>query len=257
MKVVILAGGFGTRLSEETDIKPKPMIEIGEKPILWHIIKIYSYYGFNDFIICLGYKGYIIKEYFSNYFLHQSDVTMDLEKNSMEILQSKAEPWKITLVDTGLNTMTGGRIKRVQKYINNETFMLTYGDGVGNINIKGLLEFHKKHNKFATITAVQPPGRFGALNLDNQDNVLSFQEKPKGDNAWINGGFFVLEPKIFDYIEGDGTWWEREPMDRLAREWQISAFLHRGFWHPMDTLRDKNYLEQLWQSGQAPWKIWE
>jgi glucose-1-phosphate cytidylyltransferase len=257
MKVVILAGGFGTRLSEETDIKPKPMIEIGERPILWHIIKIYSYYGFNDFIICLGYKGYIIKEYFSNYFLHQSDVTIDVEKNSMEIHQSKTEPWKVTLVDTGLNTMTGGRIKRVQKYINDGTFMLTYGDGVGNINIRELLEFHKKHNKFVTITAVQPSGRFGALNLDKQDKVLAFQEKPKGDNAWINGGFFVLEPQIFNYIEGDETWWEREPMERLAKEGQMSAFLYRGFWHPMDTLRDKNYLEQLWQSGQAPWKIWE
>jgi glucose-1-phosphate cytidylyltransferase len=257
MKVVILAGGFGTRLSEETDIKPKPMIEIGERPILWHIIKVYSYYGFNDFIICLGYKGYIIKEYFSNYFLHQSDVTIDVEKNSMEIHQSKTEPWKVTLVDTGLNTMTGGRIKRVQKYINDGTFMLTYGDGVGNINIRELLEFHKKHNKFVTITAVQPSGRFGALNLDKQDKVLAFQEKPKGDNAWINGGFFVLDPQIFDYIEGDETWWEREPMERLAKEGQMSAFLHRGFWHSMDTLRDKNHLEQLWQSGRAPWKIWE
>jgi len=256
MKVVILAGGFGTRLSEETDIKPKPMIEIGEKPVLWHIIKVYSYYGFNDFIICLGYKGYIIKEYFSNYFLHQSDVTIDVEKNSMEIHQSKTEPWKITLVDTGLNTMTGGRIKRVQKYINNETFMLTYGDGVGNVNIRELLEFHKRHDKYATVTAVQPSGRFGALNLE-QDNVLAFQEKPQGDNAWINGGFFVLEPQIFNYIEGDETWWEREPMERLAREGQMSGFLHRGFWHPMDTLRDKNHLEQLWQSGRAPWKIWE
>jgi len=257
MKVVILAGGFGTRLSEETDIKPKPMIEIGEKPILWHIIKIYSYYGFNDFIICLGYKGYIIKEYFSNYFLHQSDVTMDLEKNSMEILQSKAEPWKITLVDTGLNTMTGGRIKRVQKYINDETFMLTYGDGVGSINISELFEFHKKHNKFATVTAVQPSGRFGALNLDKQANVLSFQEKPKGDNAWINGGFFVLEPKIFDYIEGDETLWERKPVENLAKDGELIAYKHSGFWHAMDTLRDKNYLEQLWKSGQAPWKIWK
>jgi len=257
MKVVILAGGFGTRLSEETDIKPKPMIEIGEKPILWHIIKIYSYYGFNDFIICLGYKGYIIKEYFSNYFLHQSDVTMDLEKNSMEIHQSKAEPWKITLVDTGLNTMTGGRIKRVQKYINDETFMLTYGDGVGSINISELFEFHKKHNKFATVTAVQPSGRFGALNLDKQANVLSFQEKPKGDNAWINGGFFVLEPKIFDYIEGDETLWERKPVENLAKDGELIAYKHSGFWHAMDTLRDKNYLEQLWKSGQAPWKIWK
>jgi len=257
MKVVILAGGFGTRLSEETDIKPKPMIEIGEKPILWHIIKIYSYYGFNDFIICLGYKGYIIKEYFSNYFLHQSDVTMDLEKNSMEIHQSKAEPWKITLVDTGLNTMTGGRIKRVQKYINDETFMLTYGDGVGSINISELFEFHKKHNKFATVTAVQPSGRFGALNLDNQANVLAFQEKPKGDNAWINGGFFVLEPQIFNYIEGDETLWERKPVENLSKDGELIAYRHLGFWHAMDTLRDKNYLEQLWKSGQAPWKLWK
>lgn len=257
MKVVILAGGFGTRLSEETDIKPKPMIEIGEKPVLWHIIKIYSYYGFNDFIICLGYKGYIIKEYFSNYFLHQSDVTMDLEKNSMEIHQSKAEPWKITLVDTGLNTMTGGRIKRVQKYINDETFMLTYGDGVGSINISELFEFHKKHNKFATVTAVQPSGRFGALNLDKQANVLAFQEKPQGDNAWVNGGFFVLEPQIFNYIEGDETLWERKPVENLAKDGELIAYKHSGFWHAMDTLRDKNYLEQLWKSGQAPWKIWK
>jgi len=256
MKVVILAGGFGTRLSEETDIKPKPMIEIGEKPILWHIIKIYSYYGFNDFIICLGYKGYIIKEYFSNYFLHQSDVTMDLEKNSMEILQSKAEPWKITLVDTGLNTMTGGRIKRVQKYINDETFMLTYGDGVGNINISELFEFHKKHNKFATVTAVQPSGRFGALNLE-RDNVLAFQEKPQGDNAWINGGYFVLDPQVFNYIEGDETLWERKPVENLAKDGELMAYKHSGFWYAMDTLRDKNYLEQLWQSGRAPWKLWE
>ncbi len=257
MKVVILAGGFGTRLSEETDIKPKPMVEIGGKPILWHIMKIYSYYGFNDFVICLGYKGYVIKEYFANYFLHQSDITIDLKANSMEIHQSKAEPWKITLVDTGLNTMTGGRIKRVQKYIGSEPFMLTYGDGVGNIDIQALLEFHKAHKKYATVTSVQPSGRFGALNLDNDKNVLSFQEKPKGDGAWINGGFFVLEPPVFGYIQSDETVWEKEPLESLAQDGQLAAHTHTGFWQPMDTLRDKNHLEELWKAGKAPWKVWE
>ncbi len=255
MKVVILAGGFGTRLSEETDIKPKPMVEIGGKPILWHIMKIYSTYGFNDFVICLGYKGYVIKEYFANYFLHMSDVTIDLKNNKMEIHNVKAEPWKVTLVDTGLNTMTGGRIKRVQKYIGNETFMLTYGDGVGNINIKKLLEFHRKHDKYATLTAVQPSGRFGALDLE-ESKVKAFKEKPKGDGAWINGGFFVLEPQIFDYIEGDETIWEREPLENLAKDGQLMAYKHTGFWKPMDTLRDKRELESLWQSGNPPWKIW-
>jgi len=255
MKVVILAGGFGTRLSEETDIKPKPMIEIGGKPILWHIMKIYSAYGFNDFIICLGYKGYIIKEYFANYFLHMSDVTIDLKNNQMEIHNVKAEPWKVTLVDTGLNTMTGGRIKRIQSYILNETFMLTYGDGVGDINIKELLEFHKKHGKYATLTAVQLSGRFGALDL-NENEVNAFKEKPKGDGSWINGGFFVLEPQIFDYIKDDDTVWEKEPLENLARNGQLMAYKQTGFWKPMDTLRDKRELEALWQSKNAPWKVW-
>jgi glucose-1-phosphate cytidylyltransferase len=257
MKVVILAGGFGTRLSEETDIKPKPMVEIGGKPILWHIMKIYSSYGFNDFIVCLGYKGYVIKEYFSNYFLHQSDVTIDLQKNNMDIHHSKAEPWKITLVDTGGNTMTGGRVKRVREYIGDETFMLTYGDGVGDINIKKLMEFHRYKKKYATVTSVQPSGRFGSLVLDDKKNVLSFQEKPKGDGSWINGGFFVLEPSVFDYIKSDETIWEKEPLEGLARDSQLVAFTHSGFWQPMDTLRDKNHLEQLWIAGKAPWKVWD
>lgn len=253
MKVLILAGGMGTRLSEETDVRPKPMVEIGGRPILWHIMKIYSQYGFNEFMVLLGYKGYLIKEYFTNYFLHQSDVTVDLKNTSIEIHKSTAEPWKITLIDTGLNTLTGGRIKRAQKYLGDETFMLTYGDGVGDIDIKKLLEFHKSHEKFATLTAIQLLGRFGALNIDNSNTVLSFQEKPKSDNAWINGGFFVLEPEIFDYIEGDQIMWEREPLEKLSKESQVAAYKHTGFWKPMDTLRDKNELEQLWRSGQAPW----
>jgi glucose-1-phosphate cytidylyltransferase len=257
MNVVILAGGFGARLSEETEIRPKPMVEIGGKPILWHIMKIYSYYGFYDFVVCLGYKGYVIKEFFSNYFLHQSDVTIDIKNNKIEIHDCKAEPWKVTLIDTGLNTMTGGRIKRVHKYVNNETFMLTYGDCLGNINVIELLNFHKKHGKYVTITAVQPPGRFGALNLDDGNHVLSFLEKPKGDRGWINGGFFVLEPEIFDYIKGDEIVLEREPLENLAKDGKLVAYKHTGFWHPMDTLRDKNYLESLFQSGNAPWKIYE
>ena len=257
MKVVILAGGLGTRLSEETDIKPKPMVEIGGKPVLWHIMKIYSHYGFNDFVVCLGYKGYVIKEYFANYFLHQSDVTINLRENNMEIHQSKAEPWKITLVDTGLNTMTGGRIKRVQKYIGSEAFMLTYGDGVGNVDINALLKFHKSHKKYATVTSVQPSGRFGALNLDNNNNVLSFQEKPRGDGSWINGGLFVLEPPAFDYIRSDETVWEKEPLENLAHDGQLVAHTHTGFWQPMDTLRDKNHLEELWRTDEAPWKVWK
>jgi glucose-1-phosphate cytidylyltransferase len=257
MKVVILCGGMGTRLREETEYRPKPMIEIGEKPILWHIIKMYSSYGFNDFLICLGYKGYVIKEYFSNYFLHQSDVTMDLGKNKMEVHDSHAEQWRITLVDTGLNTMTGGRIKRIKKYVGNDAFMLTYGDGVADINLNRLLAFHKSHGRTATITAVQPSGRFGALDMDENDRVISFKEKPKGDNAWINGGFFVLESKIFDYIEGDRTVWEREPLEYLAKEGELAAYRHTGFWQPMDTLRDKNQLDELWGSGKPPWKTWE
>jgi len=256
MKVVLLAGGFGTRLSEETDIKPKPMVEIGGKPILWHIMKIYSAYGFNDFIVCLGYKGYVIKEYFANYFFHMSDVTIDLKNNQMEVHTVKAEPWKVTLVDTGLNTMTGGRIKRVKDYIGNETFMLTYGDGVGNINIKSLLEFHKQHGKYATLTAVQPSGRFGALDIEDIQ-VKNFKEKPKGDGAWINGGFFVLEPQIFEYIEGDETIWERDPLENLAKDGQLMAYKHTGFWKPMDTLRDKIQLQKLWETNQAPWKVWD
>lgn len=258
MKIVILAGGLGARLSEETDIRPKPMVEIGGKPILWHIMKIYSSYGFNDFIICLGYKGYIIKEYFTHYFLHQSDVTIDLKENRTEVHDCKAEAWKITLIDTGLNTMTGGRIKRIQKYVDNKTFMLTYGDGVANINLCKLLEFHKKQGKYATVTSVQPSGRFGALNLDDRDNVISFVEKPRGDDAWVNGGFFVLEPQVFDYIKGgDESTWEREPLENMAKDGQLVAYKHDGFWKPMDTLRDKIELERLWNSGKATWKVWE
>jgi len=257
MKAVILAGGLGSRLSEETEIRPKPMVEIGGKPILWHIMKIYSHYGVNDFIICLGYKGYVIKEYFANYVLHQSDVTLDLRENKLEVHDCKAEPWKITLVDTGLKTMTGGRIKQVKKYIGNETFMLTYGDGVADINIQALLEFHKKHGRQATITSVQPSGRFGALQLDERDNVISFLEKPRGDGAFINGGFFVLEPQVIERIKGDETLWEKEPLETLARENQLVAYRHDGFWKPMDTLRDKTELEILWDSGKAAWQIWK
>jgi glucose-1-phosphate cytidylyltransferase len=258
MKVVILAGGAGTRISEETDLKPKPMVEIGGKPILWHIMKIYSYYGFNDFVICLGYKGYQIKEYFAHYFLHQCDVTFDFRNSNQRIVHShKAEPWKVTLIDTGLNTMTGGRIKRVAPYVENDTFMLTYGDGVSDISLERLLAFHREHGKYATVTSVQPSGRFGALNLADDNQVISFLEKPKGDGAWINGGFFVLEPEIFDYIEGDATIWERDPLECLARDEQLMAFKHDGFWKPMDTLRDKLELESLWNVSGAPWKVWE
>ena len=257
MKVVILAGGFGTRLSEETQIKPKPMIEIGGKPILWHIMKIYSYYGFNDFIICLGYKGYMIKEYFFNYFMHQSDLTIDLKTNSIETHSSNAEPWKISLIDTGTNSMTGGRIKRIKDYVGDETFLLTYGDGVGNINIEDLVKYHKSKQKLVTITAVQPSGRFGSLNLNEQNNVQSFLEKPEGDGAWINGGFFVCEPEIFDFINSDHTTWEREPMEKIASKGEMTAFKHNGFWKPMDTLREKKELENLWNKGNAPWKIWK
>ncbi len=257
MNVVILAGGLGTRLSEETELKPKPMVEIGGKPILWHIMKIYSHYGFNDFIICLGYKGYIIKEYFANYFLHHSDVTIDLKENKIEVHNCKAEAWKITLVDTGIQTMTAGRLKRVERYIGDRPFMLTYGDGVANIEINKLLEFHNKHGKNATITSVQPSGRFGALQVDAENRVTSFMEKPKGDGAFINGGFFVLEPEIFKYIAGDDTLWEKEPLENLAKDNQLVAYRHDGFWKPMDTLRDKRELESLWDSGKAAWKIWE
>jgi glucose-1-phosphate cytidylyltransferase len=255
MKAVILAGGLGTRISEETIVKPKPMIEIGGKPILWHIMKLYAAHGLNDFVICCGYKGYVIKEYFANYFLHMSDVTFDMVNNTMEVHQRKAEPWKVTLVDTGDNTMTGGRLKRVRDYVGDEDFCFTYGDGVGSVDITALLAFHKAHGKLATVTATQPPGRFGALDIQD-DRIISFQEKPHGDGGYINGGFFVLSPAVIDYIAGDNTSWEREPVERLATEGQLHAYRHDGFWQPMDTLRDKTHLEELWQSGQAPWKVW-
>lgn len=255
MKVVILAGGLGTRLSEETHLKPKPMIEIGGKPILWHIMKIYAAHGFNEFIVCLGYKGYVIKEYFANYFLHHSDVTFDMKHNNMQIHDSKAEPWKVTLVDTGHHTMTGGRVKRVKDYINNQPFLLTYGDGVGNVDIQRLVTFHQQHGKKLTVTAVQPSGRFGALNLEKNE-VKSFMEKPRGDGAWINGGFFVCEPEVLDYIDQDSTVFEKEPLESIAAEGEMMAFKHDDFWKPMDTLRDKKDLEKLWESGKAPWKIW-
>lgn len=256
MKVVLLAGGLGTRLSEETALKPKPMVEIGGKPILWHIMKIYSHYGYNDFIICLGYKGYLIKEYFHHYYYHHADLTIDLSNNSVEYHHSKAEPWKVTLIDTGLNTMTGGRIKRIKEYTGNNTFMLTYGDGVGNVNIPALLSFHRKHGLLATMTAVQLSGRFGAITLSDDDIVKSFLEKPKGDGAWINGGFFVLEPGIFDYIDSDSTIWEHNPLENLAKDNQLGAFKHAGFWRPMDTIRDQKDLEQYWQTSKAAWKVW-
>ncbi|MFZ4700591.1 MAG: glucose-1-phosphate cytidylyltransferase, partial [Candidatus Methylumidiphilus sp.] len=256
MKAVILAGGLGTRISEETLVKPKPMVEIGGKPILWHIMKIYSAHGINDFIICCGYKGYLIKEYFANYFLHMSDVTFDMVNNRMDVHQNYVEPWRVTLVDTGDDTLTGGRIKRIRKYLGDEDFCLTYGDGVGNIDINRLIDFHRQEGKLATLTATQPPGRFGALNLEGH-KILNFEEKPQGDGAWINGGFFVLSPKVIDYIAGDDTLWEREPMAGLASDGQLNAFFHHGFWQPMDTLRDKTHLEGLWQANKAPWKIWE
>ena len=255
MKAVILAGGMGTRISEETTVRPKPMVEIGGRPILWHIMKIYSAHGINDFVVCLGYKGYMIKEYFANYFLHMSDVTFDMHYNQMQIHENKAEPWRVTLVDTGDSTMTGGRLKRVKRYLTEENFCLTYGDGVGDVDITKLLAFHHEQKTLATMTATQPPGRFGAITIDGR-KVAGFQEKPSGDGAWINGGFFVLSPKVIDYIEGDSTLWEREPMERLAKDGEMSAYRHAGFWQPMDTLRDKNYLEDLWVSGKAPWKTW-
>jgi glucose-1-phosphate cytidylyltransferase len=256
MKVVILAGGLGTRLSEETDVRPKPMVEIGGYPILWHIMKIYSFYGFNDFIICLGYKGYLIKEYFLNYYLHQSDIEINISANTHRVINSIAEPWKITLVETGKETMTGGRLKRIKNLVKNDTFFATYGDGLSDINLIKLLNFHKNNGKLATITAVQPPGRFGALEISESDGVTRFMEKPLGDGSWINGGFFVLEPDVLNYIESDKTVFEKEPLENLATNGQLGAYKHIGFWKPMDTLRDKNELESMWFAGLAKWKIW-
>jgi glucose-1-phosphate cytidylyltransferase len=256
MKCVILAGGLGTRISEETALRPKPMIEIGGKPILWHILKIYSAYSINDFIICVGHKGYMIKEYFANYFLHMSDVTFDIQHNEMEIHERYAEPWKITIVDTGEETMTGGRLKKVARYLENETFCLTYGDGVGSINISETIEAHQKSMCLATITAVRPPGRFGALHLESNGLVTQFIEKPEGDGSWINGGFFVLEPGVLPYIDDDQTIWEQQPLKKLVQDHQLNAYRHDGFWQPMDTLRDRQLLEQLWSHGNAPWKVW-
>ncbi|HAJ56585.1 MAG TPA: glucose-1-phosphate cytidylyltransferase [Candidatus Omnitrophica bacterium] len=257
MKTVILCGGRGTRISEETEMIPKPMVEIGGKPILWHIMKTYSRYGFNDFVICLGYRGYLIKEYFSHYFLHMSDVTIDLEENKTVIHNTTSEPWKITLVDTGLETLTGGRLKRIAQFVGDESFMLTYGDGLADIDIDKLLKFHRKHKVLATVTSVQPSGRFGLMDLDKSGKVKTFLEKPRGDNAWLNGGFFVLEPKVLSFISGDDIAWEKEPLEALARAGQLAAYQHEGFWKPMDTLRDKIELEKLWQSGKAPWKVWK
>ena len=258
MKAVILAGGLGTRLSEETSVKPKPMVEIGGKPIIWHIMKTYSHYGFNDFVVCLGYKGTLIKEYFYNYYLHNSDITLDLENNKIEVHASKTESFKVTLIDTGLNTNTAGRIKKIKQYLNNETFMLTYGDGVSNINLNELLEFHKAHGKIATLTSIQIPGRFGNLDISKEGNVNQFQEKPEGDGMWINGGFFVLDSKIFDYLDNDmdDVQWEKGPLLEIAKDNQLVAFKHNGFWKCMDALRDRIELEELWTSNKAEWKIW-
>jgi glucose-1-phosphate cytidylyltransferase len=254
MKAVILAGGLGTRISEESHLRPKPMIEIGGWPILWHIMKGYSHHGIHDFVICLGYKGYVIKEYFANYFLHSSDVTFDMANNRMQVHQQHCEPWRVTLVDTGINTMTGGRLARVRPYLGDETFCMTYGDGVSDLDIGATVAFHRRHGRQASITAIQPPGRYGALNIDG-DSVYSFQEKPAGDGAWINGGFFVLEPSALDHIEGDATIWENQPLQRLAQDGQLMSYRHSGFWQAMDTLRDKNQLNELWATG-APWKVW-
>ncbi|NVJ54185.1 MAG: glucose-1-phosphate cytidylyltransferase [Campylobacteraceae bacterium] len=258
MKVLLLAGGYGTRLAEETELRPKPMVEIGGRPILWHIMKIYSKCGFNDFVILLGYKGYYIKEYFANYFLHQSDVTIDMSNGQMEIHNNSAEPWKVTLLDTGLNSMTGGRVKRAQDFVGNEPFMLTYGDGVSNLDINELVSFHKSHGKVMTMTSAQPDARFGGLNITKDNQVTEFKEKPKGEGGWINAGFFVCEPKVFDYItEGDSTVFEEAPLMNLARDGEIYTFKHDGFWKPMDTLRDKQQLQKMWETNQAPWKVWD
>ncbi|MCS6244880.1 MAG: glucose-1-phosphate cytidylyltransferase [Opitutus sp.] len=256
MKAVILAGGLGTRISEETHLKPKPMVEIGGRPILWHVLKCYSAHGINDFVICAGYKGYVIKEYFANYFLHMSDVTFDMKDNRMEVHQRRSEPWRVTIVDTGDSTMTGGRLKRVREYLGNEPFCFTYGDGVGDVNITESIAFHQREGRKATLTGVQPPGRFGALDIVG-NQVKSFQEKPDGDGSWINGGFFVLEPSVIDLVIDDKTIWERQPLESLAQSDQLSIYKHRGFWQPMDTLRDKQHLEELWASGKAPWKTWK
>ena len=258
MKVVILCGGLGTRISEESHLKPKPMIEIGDYPILWHIMKTYAHYGFNEFILCAGYKGHVIKEYFNNYLLHAADITIDFRnpENRRIVHNHTAEPWAITMVNTGLDTMTGGRVKRIQKYVGNEPFMLTYGDGVSDVNIKALTDFHRKNGKLMTMTAIQPMGRFGVLDMDDGGNVKGFREKPAEDGTWINGGFFVCQPEIFNYIQDDQTLLEQGPIQNLAKEGQLKAFQHTGFWHPMDTLRDKNHLEGLWKSGKAPWKVW-
>jgi len=252
---VILAGGLGSRISEETHLKPKPLIEIGGMPILWHIMKIYSTYDITDFIVCCGYKGYLVKEYFANYFLHMSDVTFDIKNNKMEVHRKSVEPWKVTLVDTGLDAMTGGRLKKVKNFVENETFCFTYGDGLGDVNVSELIKFHKNQRTIATVTSVQPPGRFGLIDITG-NKISKFSEKPPGDRNWINGGFFVLEPKVFDYLEDDSTVWEKEPLEKLAKDGQLSAYKHNGFWQPLDTLRDKNYLEKLWVLGKAPWKIW-
>ncbi|MHB1843347.1 MAG: glucose-1-phosphate cytidylyltransferase [Deltaproteobacteria bacterium] len=256
MKVVILAGGLGTRISEETQVRPKPMVEIGGKPILWHILKLYSAHGLNDFLICLGYKGYMIKEYFANYFVHTSDITFDLGNNKMEVHHRHAEPWRVTLVDTGEQTQTGGRLRRVREYLGAEDFCMTYGDGLANIDLTAEIAFHRAQGTLATLAAVQPPGRFGALTVDSK-KITGFMEKPHGDGGWVNGGFFILSTKVIDHIDGDDTSWERAPLERLAGAGQLSAFVHRGFWQPMDHLRDKIYLDELWSSGKAPWKIWQ
>jgi glucose-1-phosphate cytidylyltransferase len=256
MKAVLLAGGLGTRISEETHLKPKPMVEIGGKPLLWHVMKIYSSHGINDFVICAGYKGYVIKEYFANYFLHMSDVTFDMQENRMEVHHRRSEPWRVTIADTGEATMTGGRLKRVREYLGNETFCFTYGDGVGDVDITKLLAFHRAEGRKATLTGVQPPGRYGSLGIDG-NKITSFQEKPEGDGGWINGGFFVLDPSVIDLIEDDRTIWERKPLESLAAAQQLSVYKHTGFWQPMDTLREKTLLEDLWASGKAPWKLWK
>jgi glucose-1-phosphate cytidylyltransferase len=256
MKAVILAGGLGTRIAEETDLKPKPMIEVGQKPLLWHVMKIYSAQGIDEFVVCLGYRGYVIKEYFANYYLHMGDVTFDLRDNSMEVHQSGAEPWRVTLVDTGEDTQTGGRLKRVLPYVGDEEFLFTYGDGVADVDVPALIDFHREQGAVATMTAVQPRGRWGSVDLDG-DRIRRYEEKPKGDGRWVNGGFFVLSPRVGDYIDGDATTWEREPLERLAADGELAAYRHQGFWHAVDTLRDKRFLQEQWDTGRPPWKLWE